>query len=72
MRYPYIAAWGSLVGNHHFYWVHQRARAEAEGAPHDAVFARQDGRWVTLQQCPARQRRYLVKIAGLFNRHIKE
>lgn len=68
MQYPYIAAWAVKTGSHEYYWDYIRARAAKEAAPARAVFPRQNGRWVTVDQCPQHMRPYLHKLVNLFER----
>lgn len=50
MKYTYIMAWGILLGSFEYYINMQLEKAEAEGAPEDAVYAKDGGtgEWQTL------------------------
>jgi hypothetical protein len=68
MQYPYIAAWAVKTGSHEYYWDGVRDKAIKEHAPSDAVFTRQDGRWVCMHHLPQHIRPYLHKLVNLFER----
>lgn len=50
-KYRHIVAWGSMMGSYAYYVNDQVARAEADGAPENAVFYSTDeDRWKTYDE----------------------
>lgn len=50
-EYPWVRAWGELMGSYQYYIKDQIARAKAAGAPQTAVYQPANGpstEWVTL------------------------
>lgn len=43
--YPYIRAWGQLLGSYEYFIEAQIERAQEDNAPDDAVYVDQEGRW---------------------------
>lgn len=50
-KYPYIVAWGQLLGSHGYYIEEQCRTAEKENASKDATFRNDDGTWKVLSEC---------------------
>lgn len=46
-RYPEIRKWGNELGSFNYYIENQQLQAEADGAPSDAVYRRDNGTWAT-------------------------
>ncbi|EWM19623.1 hypothetical protein [Kutzneria sp. 744] len=45
--YPYVRAWGDLMGSYSYFINDQVMRARADGAPANATHRRHDGTWAT-------------------------
>jgi hypothetical protein len=58
LPYPYVQAWGRMLGSSQLYVADQITRARAEHAPSDAVYRDHDtGRWITTDEIwPAQTR----------------
>lgn len=49
-RYPYIYAWGRMMGSRQYYVFDQIMDAIVENAPLDAVYKKDDGTWATFRE----------------------
>lgn len=53
-KFPYIVAWGHMMGSMDYYIDNQLLSAEASGAPEDAIYVKNKdadtgiGKWATL------------------------
>lgn len=50
-KYPYIVAWGQLLGSYGYYIEKQCRTAEKDNAPSDSIFRNDDGTWRILSEC---------------------
>jgi hypothetical protein len=48
--YPYIVAWGRMMGSHRPYIRQQVEQARADGAPPNAIYRRDDGTWAITEE----------------------
>jgi hypothetical protein len=48
--YPYIVAWGRMMGSQRPYIHQQVEQARAESAPPNAIYRREDGAWATTEE----------------------
>ena len=48
--YPFIRAWGRIMGSHRDYIDHQVELAREDQAPPDAIYRRDDGTWATTDE----------------------
>jgi len=46
-KYPYVYAWGKLMGSYNYYIENQMELAEKENAPKNATFRKDNGGWNT-------------------------
>lgn len=49
IEYPYIYAWGKMLGSYQTYIDNQVALAKRHGAPQNTTYIRQDGTWSTIE-----------------------
>lgn len=55
-EYPYIVAWGQMMGSYRYYVVNQVRQAKEDNAPPRAVYKNKDHAesktgWVTIDEC---------------------
>jgi hypothetical protein len=48
--YPYIRAWGRMIGSYNSYIQLQVEQARQDGAPDDAIHKKDDGSWSTTDE----------------------
>src|SRR2546423_935913 len=48
--YPFVRAWGQIMGSHLYYIDHQVDLAREAQAPPDAIYRRDDGTWATTDE----------------------
>lgn len=48
--YPFIRAWGRIMGSHQHYIDNQVELARQEHAPPNATYRREDGTWATIDE----------------------
>jgi len=49
-NYPYIRAWCKMMGSYQYYTDIQLEKAQADGAPQNAVYHNEGKRWVTFDE----------------------
>lgn len=50
MKYPYIYAWGKNLGSFNYYIQEQINLAEKENAPERAIYRRDTGEWIIIDE----------------------
>lgn len=50
-QYRHLEAWGRMLGSMDYYIRDQQSLAATEKAPLHAVFRKDDGKWVTIEDC---------------------
>jgi hypothetical protein len=63
--YPYIRAWGQLIGYPESRIREQVELAQSEGAPANAVYRNEDGSWTTTEDITAPHTRWQLGLAPL-------
>lgn len=48
-KYPYVYAWGRLMGSFHYYIEQQLEAAVKDKAPENAIYKKDDGTWATTE-----------------------
>jgi hypothetical protein len=50
-KYQWLVKWGRSLGSFDYYIANQVVKAEKSRAPFDAIYQKQNGEWVRLQDC---------------------
>jgi hypothetical protein len=67
MIYPYIRAWGRMMGSSPVYVERQVERARRDRAPADAIFYGRDRRWHQFRHVNSGYTRFVIEeIVGKF------
>jgi hypothetical protein len=61
-RYPYIIAFGKMMGHKDYYVKLILKQARAENAPKTSLYRRAVGTWCTLEECNKDVRRLVKKL----------
>lgn len=67
-KYPFMYIWNKQMGSYDYYIENVLHNANKDGAPTNAVYQKDDGTWVTLDQCVAETQQsvtYAATAAGL-------
>lgn len=48
-KFPYVCAWGALLGSHDYYVANELRQAHADHAGMDAIYKRDNGTWATVK-----------------------
>lgn len=62
--YPYIRAWGEMMGSFRPYILGEVDKARRTGAPHTAIYER-DGTWHTIEGVTNGETRHYFMVRGL-------
>jgi hypothetical protein len=60
MDYPYIRAWGRMIGSKDYYITMQIEQARQDAAPNDATYKSSDGHWHTIADVTREDTRALL------------
>jgi len=60
--YPYITAWGKMLGSFDYYIKNVIEQAQKENAPKRSVYKRAVGTWCTLDDCNKEVQEMIEKI----------
>ena len=64
--YPFIRAWGKMMGSFDYYIQEQVGMARHDRAPETAIFKREDG-WATIDSVTDPHTRHYFMVRGLMN-----
>lgn len=59
--FPYIRAWGHMMGSFQYYIDEQLRKAREDGAPETAIYRNDDGSWCTWEGIKSEHTKALIK-----------